>query len=121
MKMLKLRVGLAAVGLFLGFTMMAPSASAASFDCYRARLPDERAICADRRLDDRDVELSVRYEMILHLVAMGQRGDLQDQQRAWLDHRHSCGMNRQCLLVAYDRRIGQLKSVFNDIASRGPF
>jgi uncharacterized protein len=119
--MFKWRVGLTAAGLFLGLTMMAPSASAASFDCYRARLPDERAICADRTLDDRDVELSVRYEMVLHLVAMGQRGDLQDQQRAWLDRRHACGMNRQCLLGAYDRRIGQLKSVFDEIASRGPF
>ena len=96
-------------------------AAAASFNCWQARAPDEQAICADRMLDNRDVEMSVRYEMVLRLVAMGQRGDLQDQQRVWLQRRRSCGANRACLMRAYDSRIADLRRVFDDIAGRGPF
>ena len=123
--MFKFKVGLAAIGLsaaLAGGLNVAPKpAAAASFNCWQARAPDERAICADRMLDNRDVEMTVRYDMILRLVAMGQRGDLQDQQRDWLMRRHSCGANRQCLMRAYDGRIAQLKAVFDQIASRGPF
>ena len=124
-KMSKFKVGLMAIGLSLGLAgglAMAPRpAAAASFNCRQARAPDERAICADSLLDNRDVEMTVRYDMILRLVAMGQRGDLQDQQRAWLARRGACRGNRACLLRAYDSRIGQLKAVFDQIASRGPF
>ena len=123
--MFKFKVGLAAIGLSAalagGLTVAPKPAAAASFNCWQARAPDERAICADRMLDNRDVEMTVRYDMILRLVAMGQRGDLRDQQRDWLMRRHSCGANRQCLTRAYDGRIAQLKAVFDQIASRGPF
>ncbi|MDI7065936.1 hypothetical protein QMO17_32340, partial [Klebsiella pneumoniae] len=51
-------------------------AQAASFDCNRARLPDEKAICASRQLSELDVEMSVRFQMMMGLVAMGTRGDM---------------------------------------------
>ena len=57
------------------------SAFAASFDCNRARLPDEKAVCASRQLSELDVEMSVRYQMLTGLVAMGTRGDMQDDSR----------------------------------------
>jgi uncharacterized protein len=34
---------------------------AASFNCKKAEAADEKAICADRELDDEDVEMSVLY------------------------------------------------------------
>ena len=123
--MVKLRGGLLGLGLAAmlaaGAAVTPRPAAAASFNCWQARAPDEQAICADRMLDNRDVEMSVRYEMVLRLVAMGQRGDLQDQQRVWLQRRRSCGANRACLMRAYDSRINDLRQVFDDIASRGPF
>ena len=123
--MFNFKAGLLVVGLSLGLAaglaMTPRPAAAASFNCWQARAADERAICADRLLDNRDVEMTVRYDMILRLVAMGQRGDLQDQQRAWLARRGACRANRACLLRAYDSRIDQLKAVFDQIASRGPF
>ena len=102
-------------------TLSSASAFAASFDCGRARLPDEKAVCASRQLSEMDVEMSVRYQMLTGLVAMGTRGDMQDEQQAWLKSRKACGGNQSCLLYAYRRRIGTLKDDYARLASRGPF
>jgi uncharacterized protein len=47
-----------------------PSAHTASFNCEKAEAADETAICADRELDDHDVELSVLYTQLKLLLAM---------------------------------------------------
>lgn len=96
-------------------------ASAASFDCHRARLPDEKAICASRQLSELDVEMSVRYQMLMGLVAMGTRGDMGEEQQSWLSARKKCGANEACLLAAYRQRIQTLKGEYANLASRGPF
>lgn len=44
-------------------------------------------------------------------VTMGQRGDIQDAQRAFLKERNACGANVACLRRAYDGRINQLQAV----------
>lgn len=94
---------------------------AASFDCNRARLPDEKAICASRQLSELDVEMAVRYETLTGLVAMGTRGNMQDEQQAWLTVRKKCGASQSCLTAAYRQRIQTLKDEYNHLASRGPF
>ncbi|MFL9989388.1 lysozyme inhibitor LprI family protein [Paraburkholderia sediminicola] len=102
---------------------MAASASAfaASFDCNRARLYDEKAVCASRQLSELDVEMSVRYQMLIGLVAMGARANMQDEQHAWLETRKQCGENQSCLAQAYLQRINSLKEEYAHLASRGPF
>ncbi len=102
-------------------TLAAGSACAAGFDCNRARLPDEKAICASRQLSELDVEMSVRYQMLTGLVAMGTRGNMQDAQETWLKSRQACGRDHACLLAAYRSRIGTLKDEYAHLASRGPF
>lgn len=97
------------------------SASAASFDCNRARLPDEKAVCASRQLSELDVEMSVRYQMLMGLVAMGTRGDMGEEQQSWLSARKKCGAREACLLTAYRLRIQTLKDEYARLASRGPF
>jgi uncharacterized protein len=52
---------------------------------------------------------------------MGQRGDIQDAQRAWLGRREACGDRVACLIKAYDARIDELNTVLKAIAARGPF
>ncbi|TCS13234.1 hypothetical protein [Caulobacter sp. BK020] len=48
----------------LALALVVPAAGhAASFDCGRARTPDEKAICAFRPLNDKDVRMSVLYEV----------------------------------------------------------
>jgi uncharacterized protein len=94
---------------------------AASFDCNGAYQPDEKAVCASRQLSEMDVEMAVRYEMLTGLVAMGTRGDMQDEQQAWLKSRKECRDNQSCLVTAYRQRIDALKSEYAQLKSRGPF
>jgi uncharacterized protein len=105
--------------LFLALT--ATAANAASFDCDKARAPDEKAICADRALNDKDVRVSVLYDINRHTLAMGGRGALQDAQRQWLRDRRNCGSQRACLNRSYDRRLSDLNKSMERIYSNGPF
>ncbi|MFL9985437.1 lysozyme inhibitor LprI family protein [Paraburkholderia sediminicola] len=109
------------LALLVAITAGSVPASAASFDCKRARLPDEKAICASRQLSELDVEMSVRYQMLMGLVAMGTRGDMGDEQQSWLSARKKCGAHQTCLLTAYRQRIQTLKDEYTHLASRGPF
>ncbi len=97
------------------------TASSASFDCAKAEAEDEKAICADRRLNDDDVEMSVLYLQLKPLLGMGARGDMEDQQAAWLKLRAECGSDRPCLSKAYADRIRQLRNGFEALAKRGPY
>jgi uncharacterized protein len=107
--------------LLSGVIFLALPAQAASFNCARAHAPDERAVCASRALSEMDVEIAVRFETLIGLVAMGTRGDMGDEQRAFLAVRRRCGVNTACLDAAYRGRIAVLKSEYQKLKSRGPF
>ena len=100
---------------------LAANASAASFNCAKARAPDEKAICADRRLNDMDVEMAVRLDVAKHLVAMGQRGALMDDQSSWLQARHSCRSDKACLIRHYHDRMLEIRGVLERIYRKGPY
>jgi uncharacterized protein len=93
----------------------------ASFDCAKAQTTDEKAVCADRALNDQDVEMSVLYTQLKPLLGMGARGDMEDAQVAWLKRREACGGDRTCLSKAYEDRLLQLRGGFEALAKRGPF
>jgi uncharacterized protein len=97
------------------------SCRAASFDCAKADSADEKAICADRIMDDQDVEMSVLYNRLKQLIPMGARGDLESAQTTWLKRRGACGGDDACLSKAYADRLLQLRSAFDQLAARGPF
>jgi uncharacterized protein len=109
------------LAVLVTFTLGSAASFAASFDCNRARTPDEKAVCASRHLSEQDVDMAVRYQMLTGLVAMGTRGDMQDEQQAWLKTRKACGGNQVCLDTAYRNRIQRLKDEYANLASRGPF
>jgi uncharacterized protein len=96
-------------------------ASAASFDCRKARAADEKAICANRDLNDQDVRVDQLYDITRRLVPMGGRGAIIDDQRAWLQARKACGASLACLQRSYDRRLGQLNTVMERVYQQGPF
>ncbi|MFG1398103.1 lysozyme inhibitor LprI family protein [Roseixanthobacter pseudopolyaromaticivorans] len=103
--------------------LLAPAlpAGAASFDCSAAKAPDEKAICATRSLNDLDVKMATQYAIVIRLVGMGQRGDLQDQQRAFLKERAACGGTVACIAKAYQKRIAVFEGVVDGVVARGPF
>jgi uncharacterized protein len=107
--------------LAAALALTATGANAASFDCTRARAADEKAICADRALNDQDVRLKLMFDLSRHLVPMGRRGQIEDEQIAWLKGRRACGANKQCLAAEYDHRIAALQLIFDDVARHGPF
>ena len=107
--------------LALALAVSPISGFAASFDCSHAQEPDEKVICTSRQLSELDIEMSVRYQMLLGLVAMGTRGTMQDEQQAWINIRKKCRANQACLVAAYRHRIEMLNAEYARLASRGPF
>jgi uncharacterized protein len=106
----------------LALTFAVPvAAHAASYDCARARSPDEKAVCAYLPLNDKDVKMSVLYDINKRTLAMGGRGAMQDAQQQWLRDRRKCGANRACLNRAYDRRLDELDRSMERIYRNGPF
>lgn len=105
----------------LALTLSAGGASAASFNCKAAKASDEKAICDSMALSDLDVKMATLFDVATHLVAMGQRGALQDDQVEFLKARAACKFNKVCLTSAYQARITALEAVLQSIYARGPF
>ncbi|MBB4953445.1 uncharacterized protein H4S14_001287 [Agrobacterium vitis] len=97
--------------------IVAPQAGhAASFDCTKTDLKaDEKAICDNLPLNDLDVKMVTTFDLLSGLLPMGNRGELQDQQTAWLKTRQACNADVTCIDKAYDTRIKQLMSVYSNI------
>ena len=64
--------------------------------------------------------MAVLYTQLKPLLGMGARGDMEDEQAAWLKQRAACGADRACLGKTYHDRIQQLKRGFEALAKRGP-
>lgn len=116
-----MRVLILAATLAIGAITAAFPAAAASFGCAKARALDEKTICANRALNDQDVRMALLFDISRHLLAMGRRGQLEDEQTAWLRGRRQCGAALQCLNGAYAHRIERLEGVIDEVAQHGPF
>ena len=55
--------------------------------------------------------MATLYGIATSLVAMGQRGDLNDTQRDWIAERDRCGGDISCLRDAYVRRIHHINKI----------
>lgn len=115
-----MRLTSALLAATLATTLIVP-ASAASFSCNGVTAPDEVAICKSCDLAQLDVKMATLYGVITKMVGMGQRGMIQDDQRAWLVQRASCKGDAACISAAYQARISEIEGMLSDIYSRGPF
>jgi uncharacterized protein len=106
----------------LALTLLAVSSSAhaASFPCDKAEAPDEKAICAHLALNDRDVEMATRFEILKAVLPMGGQTKLRDDQETWLKERRTCGADVACLTGIYDARLKVLRGVLSEFAKQGP-
>jgi hypothetical protein len=87
----------------------ASPASAASFDCSRARAADEVTVCHTPSLSNLDSEMGgLWYAYSKVPMLMGGNGNRGDEARAFLDRRRACGRNVACLTRAYRARITDL-------------
>lgn len=105
-------------------TLAAAPARAADYaplNCAAARSASEKAICANYSLGQSEARMATLYEWSTSFVGMGQRGDIQDAQRAFLKQRDGCGADIACLRGAYETRIGQLQAVMQRVKEKGPF
>lgn len=76
-----------------------------SFDCSRASHDDESAICHDPGLAAMDRRLAQLYAVALQTVSDSE--SLRQSESDWVDTRHQCGNDLDCLRRAYGERIGQ--------------
>ena len=80
---------------------------AASFDCGKAALYVERAVCDNEELSELDNELSARYQAAYADSAIASQGQLKSEQRRWLRQRNAC-RDQVCIKDAYDARLRRL-------------
>lgn len=97
-------------------------ASAASFDCAKAKTDVEKAVCADPQLSDLDVQLAAAWRSMLNAVK--DPAALRLKQREWAEGRSSCseGEMQSCLADSYSARIKllhEMEAALHDAPSRG--
>ena len=99
----------------------AGGADYAPLNCALARSATEKVICANYGLGQLEARMATLYEWSTSFVGMGQRGDIQDAQRAFLKQRDACGRSIACMRGVYESRIGQLQAVMERVKEKGPF
>ncbi len=114
------RTPLSAVAYPLAVLALGLPARAASFPCGTAGAPDERAVCADLALNDMDVEMATRFDILKDVLPMGGRSKLREDQEDWLKDRGACGADVACLRGVYEVRLKVLRGVLSEFAKQGP-
>jgi len=103
--------GLAVLALSASLAL-APTASAASFDCAKAGTPTEKAVCKDPAVSRLDEEVAAAFKAALAFWPAGNwQAYIRNEQRLWLKDRDGiCKADAACLKQDYDRRLIYLKS-----------
>lgn len=100
----------------MAFLIVTLLASAASFDCRRARTPVETRICANADLAARDSDLAALYRRARDSAPDPQV--IRTLQQNWLASRNAC-RDDACLARHYCGRIGQLNDYLDALAAPG--
>ncbi len=88
--------------------VLSGAVQAASFNCAKAAAADEKAVCKNCALAQKDVKMATLYEVVTNLVAMGHAA-IFNSQRAFLKTGAACGASSSCIGEAYDARIATLE------------
>jgi len=112
------------VGLIVMAIALPQAARAADYaplNCAKASTPTELTICKSYVLGQDEARMATLYGIAMSLVAMGQRAEILEEQRDWLEEREACGATESCLNERYETRINELNTVLDEIAKKGPF
>jgi len=98
-------------------------AHAASFDCTKAKTPQEKAICGTPQLSAADDQMAAAYKAWLAAAPPDWAAGIRDNQRAWLRSRNAnCPAGdagdpiATCLGNVYKMRIAELQQMVEHIA-----
>jgi uncharacterized protein len=109
-----MRIGWLALALLMGGV-----AHAASFDCAKAKSPQEKAICSSPRLSAADDQLATAYKAWLSAVPPEVGPEVREEQRGWLRSlaancksaaTESTAALATCMLDVYPARIKELQA-----------
>lgn len=97
------------------------SAQVASFDCAKAAIPTEVAVCQIPSLGAKDVKMAAYYQILVSaepawsgMAYREFRDNQRDLQANWVAQaRNACRGDVACLQLAYDRRIDELTSTIS--------
>ncbi len=95
--------------------------AASPINCAKITNATERTVCGTPSLLQADARMTAYFEIATQLVAMGQRGDLQDSQQAFPALRNKCGTDKACILAAYKKQTAPLEVVIANVVTHGPF
>jgi len=93
-------------GFTIAVCLLTQTATAASFDCAKARTSTEKHVCSDSTLSRLDEQLDDAYRSAQRRVES--RLALRDAQRKWLSTQRDVCIDAACLRVAYLARIEAL-------------
>ncbi len=82
--------------------LVAFAAHAASFSCLRASAPDEKAICADASLSQRDDEITSEYRKA---ATVWGRNYVAKLAHKLLAERRACGADAKCIVANQDKTL----------------
>jgi uncharacterized protein len=116
----KLAGGRVALSLLCA-SVPARAADYVPIDCSKASSPAERTICRSYPLGAGRSPHGDLVRLVTSLVAMGQRSDIGNAQRKWLEERDACADDAACIARAYQSHIAALSATLDVIASHGPF
>ncbi|WP_298432991.1 hypothetical protein [uncultured Jannaschia sp.] len=97
-----------AATLLAVFLSLPAAAQQPSFDCTRARLPAEHAICRDPAIAALDRRMATAFRTTLDGVTSAERERRRLEQRTWLGWRNTCARDAACLARRYGARIEEL-------------
>lgn len=86
-----------------------------SFDCQKVQVVDEKVICVYLMLNDKDVEMYIKYQFLKGLFVMGSCGVLQDVQQSWFKQCQQCKVDVICLIKVYNECLKQFDVIYDYI------
>lgn len=97
-----------------------------SFDCGKATIAAERAICSASELGQLDLRVSEAFKKARSLASPALRRELLDEQQRWLEERNQCASDVACLGAAMRQRIEGLAAFIDEYEhpreeQQGPF
>ena len=94
----------------LSIMAIGTQATAASFDCHKAKTSIEKTICEDRYLSELDGKMGKLYHK-----AKAYQHDLPKYQKEWIRNRNKeCGTNNDCLYKWTESRVASFKEIISD-------